>query len=72
MKNEPNKENPETSTKTTNELSQSQRYAKAYQTLFESATSDMKKRILAVKDNPDISDRDVDLFIKDVITKAEI
>lgn len=72
MKNEPNKENPGTSTKTPNGVSQAQRYSQAYQTLFESATSDMKTRIMAVKDNPDISDREVDLFIKDVITKAEV
>ena len=47
------------------------RYERAYQSLFTKLSEQMKTRVLAVKSNPDMADRDVDDFIKEVMTLAE-
>lgn len=47
------------------------RYRRAHELEFVKQTDDMKQRILAAKQNPDKSDRQVDAFVKSVIGIAE-
>lgn len=53
------------------DTSMAYRYRRAHELEFVKQTDDMKQRILAAKQNPDKSDRQVDAFVKSVIGIAE-
>lgn len=53
------------------EPSMAYRYERAYQSLFSKLSEQMQARVLAVKGNLSITDREVDTFIKNVIVLAE-
>ena len=53
------------------ELNNTQIYSVTYETLFSQLSPPMQKRVLAVKDNSDLKDLDVDIFVRSVIQVAE-
>ena len=53
------------------EQKMAQIYAATYASLFKSQSEAMQKRILAVKDDPTLNDKDVDAFAREVCAVAE-